>query len=159
MVNDEIVGRSAVRHELNEFLATIGGHIGYAVLPRFAVGASWTGRGLLPRQPQTLRLRRVGEHGCRQRPEGGTATSEYLTWCGPQQSGTESHPEASSRRTYKSHAVHRKSDGTIADRTACDRFAWQRDPTELLGGDWEQAVPGEPPRCERCMTAVSGGGG
>ena len=29
-----IVGRSSIRHELNEFLATVGGHIGYAVLPR-----------------------------------------------------------------------------------------------------------------------------
>src|SRR4051812_19074995 len=32
-VNGEIVGRSSIRHELNEFLATEGGHIGYAVAP------------------------------------------------------------------------------------------------------------------------------
>jgi predicted acetyltransferase len=34
IVDDEIVGRSSIRHELNEFLATLGGHIGYTVLPR-----------------------------------------------------------------------------------------------------------------------------
>ena len=32
-VAGEIVGRSSIRHELNEFLAHEGGHIGYAVLP------------------------------------------------------------------------------------------------------------------------------
>lgn len=31
----ELVGRVSVRHELNDFLLNIGGHIGYAVLPRF----------------------------------------------------------------------------------------------------------------------------
>jgi predicted acetyltransferase len=34
-VGPHIVGRASVRHELNEFLATLGGHIGYAVLPGF----------------------------------------------------------------------------------------------------------------------------
>lgn len=33
VVGDTIVGRISVRHELNEFLATIGGHIGYVVIP------------------------------------------------------------------------------------------------------------------------------
>ena len=33
-VGDEIVGRASIRLELNEYLATAGGHIGYAVLPR-----------------------------------------------------------------------------------------------------------------------------
>lgn len=32
-VGDQIVGRSSVRFELNEYLALAGGHIGYAVLP------------------------------------------------------------------------------------------------------------------------------
>ncbi|GAA2340617.1 GNAT family N-acetyltransferase [Saccharopolyspora halophila] len=32
-VDGEIVGRSSIRHELDERLAKIGGHIGYAVLP------------------------------------------------------------------------------------------------------------------------------
>lgn len=32
-VDGEIVGRVSVRHELNEFLAREGGHIGYAVAP------------------------------------------------------------------------------------------------------------------------------
>lgn len=32
-VGGEIVGRSSIRHELNEFLATEGGHIGYSVVP------------------------------------------------------------------------------------------------------------------------------
>jgi predicted acetyltransferase len=31
----DIVGRISVRHELNRFLATVGGHIGYGVLPAF----------------------------------------------------------------------------------------------------------------------------
>lgn len=34
-VEGEIVGRSSIRHELNDFLATHGGHIGYAVLPDY----------------------------------------------------------------------------------------------------------------------------
>lgn len=34
-VGGEIVGRLSVRFELNDFLAAEGGHIGYAVLPRF----------------------------------------------------------------------------------------------------------------------------
>jgi predicted acetyltransferase len=32
-VGGEIVGRSSIRHRLNEFLALEGGHIGYGVLP------------------------------------------------------------------------------------------------------------------------------
>jgi len=32
-VDGAIVGRSSIRHELNDFLAREGGHIGYAVLP------------------------------------------------------------------------------------------------------------------------------
>jgi predicted acetyltransferase len=32
-VNGEIVGRVSIRHELNDWLATYGGHIGYAVRP------------------------------------------------------------------------------------------------------------------------------
>lgn len=32
-VAGEIVGRASIRHELNEFLAREGGHIGYGVLP------------------------------------------------------------------------------------------------------------------------------
>lgn len=31
----EIVGRSSIRHTLNDFLAREGGHIGYGVLPQF----------------------------------------------------------------------------------------------------------------------------
>jgi predicted acetyltransferase len=33
-VGGEIVGRTSVRHELNDFLEREGGHIGYGVLPR-----------------------------------------------------------------------------------------------------------------------------
>ncbi|HEU5084501.1 MAG TPA: GNAT family N-acetyltransferase [Acidimicrobiales bacterium] len=32
-VDGQVVGRTSIRHELNEFLLTVGGHIGYAVLP------------------------------------------------------------------------------------------------------------------------------
>ncbi|WP_395159805.1 GNAT family N-acetyltransferase [Ilumatobacter sp.] len=32
-VNGEVVGRTSVRHELNDHLLALGGHIGYAVLP------------------------------------------------------------------------------------------------------------------------------
>jgi predicted acetyltransferase len=31
----EVVGRISLRHELNEFLRTLGGHIGYVVRPTF----------------------------------------------------------------------------------------------------------------------------
>jgi predicted acetyltransferase len=31
---EELVGRVSIRHVLNEFLAHVGGHIGYAVRPR-----------------------------------------------------------------------------------------------------------------------------
>jgi predicted acetyltransferase len=34
-VDGTIVGRTHIRHELNEFLARIGGHIGYCVLPAY----------------------------------------------------------------------------------------------------------------------------
>ncbi len=34
-VDDKIVGRSSIRYALNDYLAVIGGHIGYAVLPEF----------------------------------------------------------------------------------------------------------------------------
>jgi len=34
-VDGTIVGRVSIRHELNDFLAEFGGHIGYAVLPEF----------------------------------------------------------------------------------------------------------------------------
>jgi len=33
LVDEEIVGRISIRHEFNEFLERIGGHIGYAVIP------------------------------------------------------------------------------------------------------------------------------
>jgi predicted acetyltransferase len=33
VVGDEIVGRTSIRHRLNEFLLRQGGHIGYGVLP------------------------------------------------------------------------------------------------------------------------------
>jgi predicted acetyltransferase len=33
VVGDQIVGRISLRHELNDFLHRIGGHIGYAVVP------------------------------------------------------------------------------------------------------------------------------
>jgi predicted acetyltransferase len=32
-VDRELVGRSSVRHELNDFLARVGGHIGYGIRP------------------------------------------------------------------------------------------------------------------------------
>ena len=34
-VEGEIVGRSSIRHSLNDWLFTYGGHIGYAVRPQF----------------------------------------------------------------------------------------------------------------------------
>ena len=33
VVDGELVGRTSIRHELNEYLAEIGGHVGYAVRP------------------------------------------------------------------------------------------------------------------------------
>ncbi|MCX6485634.1 MAG: GNAT family N-acetyltransferase [Rhodoluna sp.] len=35
VVDGEIVGRTSIRHELNEWLTNFGGHIGYAVRPGF----------------------------------------------------------------------------------------------------------------------------
>lgn len=34
-VGDQLVGRVSIRHELNDFLLAVGGHIGYAVRPTF----------------------------------------------------------------------------------------------------------------------------
>ena len=34
-VEGDVVGRVSIRHELNEFLANVGGHIGYGVRPAF----------------------------------------------------------------------------------------------------------------------------
>jgi len=34
-VGDRIVGRTSIRHRLNDFLRETGGHIGYAVVPEF----------------------------------------------------------------------------------------------------------------------------
>ena len=34
-VNSQIVGRSSIRHELNDWMLQFGGHIGYAVRPSF----------------------------------------------------------------------------------------------------------------------------
>jgi predicted acetyltransferase len=34
-VHGKIVGRTSIRHELNEYLATVGGHIGFGVRPQF----------------------------------------------------------------------------------------------------------------------------
>jgi len=39
-VDGELVGRISIRHRLNDFLARIGGHIGYVVLPK------WRRRGI-----------------------------------------------------------------------------------------------------------------
>ena len=33
VVDSDIVGRVSIRHELNDFLAKVGGHIGYGVIP------------------------------------------------------------------------------------------------------------------------------
>ncbi|MCX6117079.1 MAG: GNAT family N-acetyltransferase [Proteobacteria bacterium] len=35
ILNDEVVGRIALRHELNDHLRQVGGHIGYVVRPSF----------------------------------------------------------------------------------------------------------------------------
>jgi predicted acetyltransferase len=34
-VDRALVGRVSIRHELNAFLADVGGHIGYGVRPRY----------------------------------------------------------------------------------------------------------------------------
>lgn len=35
VIDGKIAGRLSIRHELNEFLAQVGGHIGYGVAPEF----------------------------------------------------------------------------------------------------------------------------
>ena len=42
-VDGRIIGRVSVRHRLNEYLRTVGGHIGYAVRPEFR-GRGYAGR-------------------------------------------------------------------------------------------------------------------
>lgn len=39
VVDGEIVGRASIRHELNDFLAREGGHIGYCVVAEHRAGA------------------------------------------------------------------------------------------------------------------------
>ncbi|MCX6495818.1 MAG: GNAT family N-acetyltransferase [Rhodoluna sp.] len=34
-IDGELVGRTSIRHELNDFLFSVGGHIGYGVRPNF----------------------------------------------------------------------------------------------------------------------------
>lgn len=34
-VRGNVVGRTSIRHELNDYLLSLGGHIGYAVLPEY----------------------------------------------------------------------------------------------------------------------------
>ncbi len=34
-VEEDLVGRTSIRHQLNDYLLAVGGHIGYAVLPAF----------------------------------------------------------------------------------------------------------------------------
>jgi len=46
----EVVGRIAIRHDLNDFLKKIGGHIGYIVRP------SWRGKGLATEMLRQLLL-------------------------------------------------------------------------------------------------------
>jgi predicted acetyltransferase len=43
-VDGDIVGRVSIRHELNAYLPSVGGHIGYAVRP------AYRRRGYAPRQ-------------------------------------------------------------------------------------------------------------
>jgi predicted acetyltransferase len=56
---DEIVGRISLRHELNDFLAKAGGHIGYIVRP------SWRGQGvatdMLRQVLKTERAKSIGK--------------------------------------------------------------------------------------------------
>ena len=35
VIGSDIVGRISIRHQLNDYLASVGGHIGYAVLSQF----------------------------------------------------------------------------------------------------------------------------
>lgn len=58
-IGNEIVGRISIRHELNDFLKIVGGHIGYIVKP------SCRGRGIatemLRQILQTERARTIGK--------------------------------------------------------------------------------------------------
>lgn len=49
VINGEIAGRLSIRHDLNEYLARIGGHIGYGTAPQFrgmGVSSHMLGYGL-----------------------------------------------------------------------------------------------------------------
>ena len=58
--NGEIVGRSSIRHELNDWLFQFGGHIGYAVRPGFRLkGFATQILGLSLQRAKQLGINRV----------------------------------------------------------------------------------------------------
>ena len=60
VVEDEFVGRISLRHELNEMLARVGGHIGYEVRPSFrGRGLASAMLGLVLPEARRLGLERV----------------------------------------------------------------------------------------------------
>jgi len=58
VLDNEVVGRISIRHELNDFLSKVGGHIGYIVRP------SYRGRGIATQMlKQVLRTQRAQQIG------------------------------------------------------------------------------------------------
>ena len=59
IINNDVVGRISIRHELNDFLKKIGGHIGYITHP------AWRGRGIATKMLKeilkTERARSIGK--------------------------------------------------------------------------------------------------
>ncbi|WP_433872066.1 GNAT family N-acetyltransferase [Saccharopolyspora sp. CA-218241] len=97
VVDGEIAGGLSVRHELNDHLRRIGGHIGYAVLRRFrrrGYGTELLRRG----------LRIARDHGVERVlvtcAEGNAASAAVIERCGGRLESVAPCGDASPRRRY-----------------------------------------------------------
>lgn len=95
VVEDRIVGRTSIRHRLNDFLHAIGGHIGYAVLP------SCRGRGYATEiLQQSLVIAR--SHDVQRVlvtcDEGNAASARVITRCGGVLENVVENPEGGPRK-------------------------------------------------------------
>lgn len=97
VVGGEIVGRVSLRHELNDFLAACGGHIGYGVTPGFR-GRGYATRmlGLALRRAADLRIERALLF-CN---DENLASRRVIEKNGGEYNGRVRHPEGQMMRRY-----------------------------------------------------------